>query len=125
MSKFTKGKMGDNSRKSIRLKDYNIDPLDAMSKDFIKMFRDIDALDALPELVVNLIEQDRELVSKLSFITTMFLMEEYLDEEDELSESEIQEALNCKERKLETSVDKGGETSDPLEVLINHKIRSL
>ena len=80
MSKFTKGKMGDNSRKSIRLKDYNINPLDAMSKDFIKMFRDIDALDALPELVANLIEQDRELVSKLSFITTMFLME--VDEEE-------------------------------------------
>ena len=55
MNKFTKGKMGDNSRKSIRLKDYNINPLDAMSKDFIKMFRDIDALDALPELVANLI----------------------------------------------------------------------
>ena len=55
-----------------------------MSKDFIKMFRDIDALDALPELVANLIEQDRELVSKLSFITTMFLMEEY--EEDESGE---------------------------------------
>ena len=84
MNKFTKGKMGDNSRKSIRLKDYNINPLDAMSKDFIKMFRDIDALDALPELVANLIEQDRELVSKLSFITTMFLMEEY--EEDESGE---------------------------------------
>ena len=71
-------------RKSTRLKDYNINPLDAMSKDFIKMFRDIDALDALPELVANLIEQDRELVSKLSFITTMFLMEEY--EEDESGE---------------------------------------
>jgi len=70
--------------KSIRLKDYNINPLDAMSKDFIKMFRDIDALDALPELVANLIEQDRELVSKLSFITTMFLMEGY--EEDESGE---------------------------------------
>ncbi len=84
MSKFNKGKMGDNSRKSIRLKDYNINPLDAMSKDFIKLFRDFDALDALPELVANLIEQDRELVSKLSFITTMFLMEEY--EEDESGE---------------------------------------